>query len=126
MPSYFSITNTDDPTKITSEMVTNKDSTGWNLIHYAARDSACKILRALIEMGADINVKKADGFTPLMLACLNDNREAAQILIQHGVDTTQEYNTDRYGRRLNSLTRIHPGHLERWITQYGIKPILII
>lgn len=43
-------------------------------------------VKKLIELGADVNVKTRQGYTPLMLASIIDNKEIVELLLSHGAD----------------------------------------
>lgn len=53
---------------------------GWRLIHLYARDGEKEMVEALLEYGADADVQKEDGWTPLMLSIYNEHYEIAQLL----------------------------------------------
>lgn len=42
----------------------------------------CDVVQELVQHGANINAKKEDGFTPLMVACLNNSKSTVQFLLQ--------------------------------------------
>jgi ankyrin repeat protein len=43
-------------------------------------------VRALLEAGADPNVRQQGGYTPLHTAAHNDDAELARLLLDHGAD----------------------------------------
>lgn len=47
-----------------------------------------EIAAKLIEAGANVNVKQADGFTPLMSASQNGNAQMVKLLLAHGADAS--------------------------------------
>ena len=53
----------------------------------AARDVAA--VRALLEAGADPNVRQQGGFTPLLAAAHADDPALVQLLLDHGADPSQ-------------------------------------
>jgi len=53
------------------------------------------ILEYLLERGADVSVRSADGTTPLMVASHHGNKEAAEMLIARGADVKAK---DKFGR----------------------------
>lgn len=59
------------------------------LLHLAARNGHCDVLRMLLQRGGmDINCRDAAGFTPLQLAVAAGMTEIVQILLDHGADMT--------------------------------------
>lgn len=62
-------------------------------IHIAARFGYKEIVKALIENGADLNIKSGRyGFMPLYLACENNYEEIIDILIKNGANLGLEPN----------------------------------
>lgn len=53
-------------------------------LHDAARSGDIKRVRQLIDKGADVNAVNALGFSPLLLAQLNDHPQTAQLLASKG------------------------------------------
>ena len=43
-------------------------------------------MRALLEAGADADVRQQGGFTPLLAAAHADDAELARLLLDHGAD----------------------------------------
>ena len=64
-------------------------------IHIAARFGYKEIVEALIEYGADINIKGHFGYTALHEACLKNNIDIVNILIKNGADLNIK--SGRYG-----------------------------
>lgn len=64
-------------------------------IHIAARFSYKEIVEALIENGADINIKGHFGYTALHEACRKSNIDIVNILIKNGADVNIK--RGRYG-----------------------------
>lgn len=64
-------------------------------IHIAARFSYKEIVEALIENGADINIKGYFGYTVLHEACRKNNIDIVNILIKNGADVNIK--SGRYG-----------------------------
>lgn len=52
----------------------------------AAKNSDAEALRALLDAGADVNVRTADGSTALLWASYRDDIESARLLIRAGAD----------------------------------------
>jgi ankyrin repeat protein len=53
-------------------------------LHSAAHNGQTKLVRLLIDHGADINAKTDNGQTPLLLAIEKNCDETAEILIKNG------------------------------------------
>ena len=66
-----------------------------HLIHIAARFGYKEIVEALIENGADINIKGHFGYTALHEACRKNNIDIVNILIKNGADLNIK--SGRYG-----------------------------
>lgn len=63
---------------------------GWTALHYAAFHSEEEMLKYLIELGADLNIKTAKGKTPLNCATKVNWFESniIRMLIENGADVT--------------------------------------
>src|SRR6478752_6022121 len=59
---------------------------GLTPLLFAAREGCIACMQALLDGGADINLPDPDGGTPLILALLNFNWDAAKFLVEHGAD----------------------------------------
>jgi ankyrin repeat protein len=55
-------------------------------IQIAARLGFVKIVELLYEHGADLNASDKKKYTPLMLACLEDQQEVIELLCKHKAD----------------------------------------
>jgi hypothetical protein len=53
---------------------------------YQARDSGHVIFKYLIEHGADVNVQRQGGLTPLMIAIRSHSPKNVRLLLEHGAD----------------------------------------
>ncbi|XP_072170582.1 uncharacterized protein [Diadema setosum] len=53
-------------------------------LHYAARNDACKTLRALVKRGAFLQARDYKGRTPLQVAAEYDRSETARLLLESG------------------------------------------
>ena len=59
---------------------------GLTALHHAARNGYTTAALPLIEAGADINKKAADGNTPLLVALINGQFDFAMLLVEKGAD----------------------------------------
>jgi len=65
--------------------VNAKDKNGDTLLINACKKSDEKMVKALIEHKADINMKNnKNGYTPLIIACNEGNESIVKILVEHG------------------------------------------
>ena len=55
-------------------------------LHYAARDGNLEMAKLLVELGADVNSRSANGTGPLVTAITNNHIELALFLIEKGAD----------------------------------------
>ena len=58
----------------------------WKPIHTAARYGEKDKVQLLIDQGADVNAKDAEGYTSLHYAAENGHKEVAELLIAQGAD----------------------------------------
>ena len=63
-------------------------------LHHAARDGGLTAALALLDGGADINQRSADGSTPLLIATLNGHFDLALELVRRGADPSLAAHTD--------------------------------
>uniref|UniRef100_A0A915KH15 Uncharacterized protein n=1 Tax=Romanomermis culicivorax TaxID=13658 RepID=A0A915KH15_ROMCU len=71
-------------TKISKEHT--HPATGATPVHVAAAKGYCKVLRILLQAGAEVNAKDRDGWTPLHAAAHWGEREACEILVEHNAN----------------------------------------
>ena len=62
---------------------------GMTALHHAARQGNVRTASALLDAGAEINRKSADGNTPLLVAIINGQFDVAMLLIEQGADVNQ-------------------------------------
>ena len=55
-------------------------------IHQAALSGDLDALKTLLELGVSINIRSFNGSSPLLCACLNDQKEVCDYLLEHGAD----------------------------------------
>lgn len=71
----------------TNASLDETDRRGFALLHYAIQSSSLEMVRALLEAGAEVNVKDAtSGWTPLMMASGGGELEIAKVLLMNGAD----------------------------------------
>ena len=70
--------------------VNEGDPRGWFPLHNVGSGCHKEIAELLISTGADVNVKKDDGRTPLDFAIKFKNTEIADLLCKHGAKTGEE------------------------------------
>jgi uncharacterized protein len=68
---------------------------GMTPLLYAARHNHVEAAKRLIDAGADVNVKEANGIWPLLMAISNNNMAAAHYLLARGGNVNGQ---DWYGR----------------------------
>jgi ankyrin repeat protein len=62
---------------------------GMTALHHAARMGYTTAALPLIEAGADVNKKAADGNSPLLIALINGQFDFAMLLVEKGADPNQ-------------------------------------
>ena len=75
---------------------------------YAARDGRLESARLLVDAGANVEAKDANGITPLLMAIANNHIDVARFLIEQGADDQRESIGTagrRSGRRSKRATR---------------------
>ena len=80
-----------------------KDKNGNTLLHIVGDVEHAK---ALVDAGADINVKNKGGETPLYKACFNDNFELVKFFIENGADK-------------NNICWVTANKIKRYLVQAG-------
>ena len=73
---------------------TLKDNDGWTLLHYAAKGGNDVIIEKLLSLGLDIDSRRSNGATPLMIAALCGRLDAFSVLIERKSDPTLKNNND--------------------------------
>jgi ankyrin repeat protein len=85
----------------------------------AAYAGQLKMVTKLLDAGADINAKSAEGYTPLMTACNTGRTEVVQLLISRGANLNLR---DENGHTAMGWAA-HEGHIDlvRLLQQAGAK-----
>lgn len=58
----------------------------WTALMYAVRQGAGEAARALLDLGANMNVQDPEGYTPLLEAIVNGHFDLAAVLVDRGAD----------------------------------------
>lgn len=66
---------------------------GETPLHYAARDGHAEVARALIEGGAYVDIRDAEGVTALLVAARFGHLNYAQVLVEAGADVNMADNS---------------------------------
>ncbi|XP_073213854.1 cyclin-dependent kinase 4 inhibitor C isoform X2 [Lepidochelys kempii] len=69
-----------------------KDSTGFAVIHDAARAGFLDTLQTLLEFNADVNIEDNDGNLPLHLAAREGHLPVVEFLIKHTASKVEHQN----------------------------------
>jgi len=76
--------------------VNGRDALGGTALHDAAWSGEAQVAAYLIEMGADVNARHAEGAsTPLHYAVLTNHPDVVEILLEHGADVKALYKTSQ-------------------------------
>ncbi len=105
--------------KLGVDVVTNKS--GWAPLHWACRNEKFKIVKFLIEQGADVNVKATeDGWTPLFWSYRNNSLDVTKLLLENGADVNVQANASEPGfTPLHWAVQCKKLELVKFLVQYG-------
>ena len=59
---------------------------GWTPLHYCAWEGHTDVCALLVELGARVNARAANGATPLMMASQQGRPDTVRWLLDHGAD----------------------------------------
>jgi len=59
---------------------------GWTPLHYAATGPEPRLVRLLIDRGAELNAPSPNGTTPLMMAAQYGSEDSVTLLLERGAD----------------------------------------
>lgn len=85
------------------DYINAKDHLGLNSLFYAIEKNYTDIAKILIKFGANVNCiydkfknidSKYTKLTPLMIACLNENKELVQLLLENQANISQSFNIE--------------------------------
>ena len=85
-------------TKIPNVNLNRRDHTGRTPLHLACQVSNVEIVKCLVDAGARIVARLADGMTALHLACVRGNSEIVQILLEKS-EENEEVEADKETQR---------------------------
>lgn len=80
---------------------------------------APRIMKALIDGGADIHAKGINGWAPLHMAAARGNLEAAKLLLEAGADVNQRTEIDGHDSPLMEATRNGRAEMVRLLLEHG-------
>lgn len=66
------------------------DGLGRSCLHFAASNGHVHLIRALVEHHASVDKKDNHSHTPLMMACMSNQPEAARVLVECGADVNAQ------------------------------------
>jgi ankyrin repeat protein len=75
-----------DPLNVDGPAVSGTAKGGMTPLHHAAREGYAKAVTVLLDAGADINRKSADGNTPLLVALINGQFDVAMQFVEKGAN----------------------------------------
>ena len=89
------------------------DPQGQTALHVASRVNALEVMRLLVEKGASLDARDADGHTPLYMACVGNHRQAVELLVassaQLGLDESEAVHI-----LCNLVKKRQLDHIETW------------
>jgi uncharacterized protein len=62
------------------------NKSGWTPLHYAATGPEPRLVRLLIDRGAELNAPSPNGTTPLMMAAQYGSEDSVKLLLERGAD----------------------------------------
>ena len=76
-----------DPT-----IVSKRDSEGLAAIHWACDNGSLSMVKTLVGLGCNVDLKDGEGLTPLAYAVINEHVELAKYLVKQGADVQAKDN----------------------------------
>ena len=91
------------------------------LMYAVEYNEKLEIIRALVELGADVNAHGSEGLTPLMyVANYHQNPELVQILVEHGADVNAQDNKGWTALMFASMYNENP-EVAKMLLKYGAE-----
>lgn len=87
-PELFVQLLKDDPHELRKRLATNelshdfRDADGWTVLMHASEKGWMDVVHAALGAGAGVNAVDPEGWTALMLACVNEQADIAALLLQ--------------------------------------------
>jgi ankyrin repeat protein len=88
-------------------LINTRENYNQSLLHIATRSPNIEILQLLISKNADINIKDNENWTPLVIAALNNNKEAIIYLGVNGAELPSQKDVilpSHYEKHLREMT----------------------
>ncbi|KAF4726200.1 hypothetical protein FOZ63_003584, partial [Perkinsus olseni] len=115
-----------DSAQAANANATNED--GWSALHMAAGQGAVKIVKCLLQYGADPNIANMVGMRPLHVACRDDQLEVAKCLVDRGAVVECGASVNYCGGSKGGWTPLHfaafNGHvaIAKFLLENGADP----
>jgi ankyrin repeat protein len=74
------------PSDLVAQCKASRTGIGETMLHWYAIEGAPEVLRELIRLGFEVNVKNDFGQTPIMESALIGRWDNARVLLEHGAD----------------------------------------
>ena len=75
-------------------MINDTDEHGYALIHYFAYIDYDEAIKALIDFGADANIKALNGEYPLYIASAKGHERTVKVLMRNGASLLNDVNNE--------------------------------
>ncbi|RBQ31922.1 hypothetical protein CRU92_03915 [Arcobacter sp. FW59] len=101
----------------------NYQETGESLLHLAIKNGSLSMIRKLLDMGYDINIKDKYGNTPIYYAFMNNNNlSLIKELVSNGADLYEDYYHEKKDDVLNVALRNNPNEeLVNYLKENGLN-----
>jgi tRNA A-37 threonylcarbamoyl transferase component Bud32 len=67
----------------------------WSCIHYAAYENRSRLVKELLDLGADVNSVTNDHWTPLQICCYQGHQETLEVLLAHPLIEVNKMTSER-------------------------------